>query len=353
MITITAKINISGDNRGTINSIANNVGGNNVSADINAVLDKQNIKIGNPFILGSSKLGSGAYYVANLPYFMGRRLSDSNGNFAQSYTITISGSNISSAIIVFDKENGEHPNSIIVDGETIYDNDPQFEIAFNSTANSHTIEISNWNTPYKPLIITGIYASLDIEINRKNLMSFNSDITDRGNISKPSYGIISNNANLTFADFDEKALDLITQKVLHSGIEVEVWLNNTDSGKREQICLMETRELSYDNENRQVQLSLKDNLEEWQEINIKKMQLRNTMTAFEIYEYLKSKTPRKYEFVELDNDTEMILKQTTISNPYIEADTLWEQWDKLCQLCLLHIYENNAGKVVVAYDNGN
>lgn len=363
MITITAKINISGDNKGTINSITTSAEKINVSADLNSVINAQGISLGNPFILGKSRLGSGAYCTNSLPYFVGRYLADSNGNFSQSYTITISGSNISSCIIVFDKENGRHPNTIIVDGETLYDDDAQFEIAFTNTANTHTIVISNWNTPNEPLIITSIYASLDIEINRKNLISFNSDITDRANSREPSYGIISNSGNLTFADFDEQALDLITQQILHSGIEVDVFLNNTFSNMTEKVCSMEIRELSYDNDNRQVQLSLKDNLEEWQEINVPGIgyYLSNgdtigAQSAKWLYLNLRKETPSKYHmqlFEELDSETQNILENTVIQYPTLEEDTLWNDWDKLCELCMLHIYVDNNGKTICRYNNGN
>lgn len=362
MITITAKINISGGG-GNINSVTTSDEKLNVAADLNSIVNAQGISVGTPFILGKSRLGSGAYYTNSLPYFVGRYLADSEGNFSQSYTITIRGSNIFSATIVFDKENGRHPNTIIVDGETLYDDDAQFEIAFTNTANTHTIVISNWNTPNEPLVITSIYASLDIDIDRENLISFNSYIMDRADVQKASYGIISNSANLTFADFDKQAIDLITQRVLHSGIKVDVFLNNTDNVVQEQICSMQTRELSYDNDNRQVQLSLKDNLEEWQEINVESINYynddgseRKPQTAQWFYEWLYEKTPSKYnmqKFEELDDETKAILRSTTIHYPLLESDNLWNDWDKLCQLCLLRIYQNNEGRTVCKYNNGN
>lgn len=362
MITITARINIS-ENGGSINSVTSNAEKVNVSSDLNNVLGRHEASLGNAFILGSSRLDNGDYYVESLPYFIGRYTSDSNGNFLQSYTITISGSDISSAIIVFDKENNRHPNTILVDGEIIYDDDPQFEIVFSKVSDTHTIDISNWNTPYAPLIITSIYASLDIDINGKNLISFNSNIFDRANIKQPSYGIISNSGNLTFADFDEQVLDLITQKIFHSGIKIEVWLNNKESNTREQVCLMQTGELSYDNDNRQVQVSMKDNLEEWQDINIEAINYyledgtpRQPQTAEWFYEYLYSKTPSKYNmlsFNNLDDETKKVLSETKIQYPILESGSLWDCWQKLCELCLLHIYVDYEGKTVCKYNNSN
>lgn len=358
MITITARINVSenvSENGGEINSLQSNISGNNVSANINQILGKRSVTIGNPFILGKSILDSGATYADNLPYFLGSQLSDKNGNFASKYIITISGKDITQFVIAFDTTNNAFPKNIVVDGEIFYDDDPIWEINVD-TANNHTIEISNWNKPYSPLTITNLYADIGIEIDKNNLIAFNSEIIDRSNIKSPSYGIISNSASLTFADLNEQALDLISQQILHSNIKIDVWLNNTVSGSQEQVCLMEIRELSYDNYNRQVQISLKDGLEAWQDINIEALNynplLGEAKTAKWIYEYLLLKTPsssKMLTFEELDEDTKNILESTNIQYPLLEADTLWNQWQKLCELCLLHIYVDNNGRTVCKY----
>lgn len=365
MITLRAKINISTNNFNTINSINEEYSmANNISAPIQSVLGKRSGRIGNPFILGKSKLGDGSYYANSVPYFMGEYLSDDYGNFQPKvYTIVISGSSISAVTLVFDTENDGHPDSIYDrdEGKFLYVNDSQVEIIFNRTLNEHTIIIPNWNKPNSNFILTGIYTDINIEIDRKNLTSFNSEIVDRTNTQYPSYGIISNSANLNFADFDEQLLSLITKKILHSGIEVSVWLNNTESNKQEQVCSMGIRELSYDNDNRQVQVSLKDNLEEWQDINVSGVgyYLPNgepigDKSAKWFYQKLFEETPEKYNmqsFEELDMETQNILENTIIKYPTLEEDNLWNEWQKLCELCLLHIYIDNEGKTVCRYNN--
>lgn len=359
MITITARFNIS-ENGVTINSVTSNMDGINVSADINDIIGKKSVKIDNNlFILNSSKLDSGATYADNLPYFIGRELSNDNGDFVRPYTFTISGNAISEFIIEFDKENNAYPKSIIVDGETIYDDDPIWQINVTS-ADTHTITINNWNKSNSSLIITNIYSDIDIEIDKNNLISFNSTVVDRANLQYPSYGVVANSANLTILDFDEQVLDLITQQILHSGIKVSVFLNNTYSGASEQVCVMEIRELTYDNDSRQVQVSLKDNLEELQEISVSAISYDpingESKTAKWFYEYLYNKTPREYNFQtydELDENVQNRLSRTTIQYPLLEESTLWDAWQKLCELCLLHIYTDHEGKTVCKYNNGN
>lgn len=354
MITIKASINVS-SNGGTIQGISGtNLIGNNVSANIEDVLGKQSVQVGNPFVLGVSKLGEGAYYADNLPYFMSRQLSDSDGNFQNSYTITINGSNITAFVIAFDTNNGAFPKSITVDGETFVDDDPVWEINCEDT-DTHTIVISNWNKNNSPLIITGIYADINIEVDKNNLMSFESDIMDRSNIQYPDYGIISNIARLEVADKNEQILDLINQQILNSGIKITVYIDNNTSNIKEQICEMFIQELSYNNDNRQVNISLKDNLETWQDINVEPLLYDPTNPKTEkakyFYDYLYGiTTDLGYSFEELDTDTLNVLNNTVIEYPLLYSSNLWNEWDKLCQLCFLHIYINNMNKVVVKYN---
>lgn len=359
MITVKARINISGSGRGTISSVNFSPSGNNISASGMSLINKKEIRRANPFILGKSILGRGATYVKTLSFFMGSVLSDANGNFKETYTVEISGKDLTAVIFVFDKENNYHPNTVSADGNILFDDDSQFEILLsNSAQTTHTIQISNWNAPYEPLIITGIYADIVIDIDTKNFVSFKSDLMDRESSSYPSYGIISNGASLDFADFDEQALDLIKQKILHSGITVTAWVENEEASTKEQLFEMEIRELTYDNNNKQVQLALKDNLEDMQNINVPAVEYdissRESKTAQWFYEYLFEKTNELGEynilsFSELDEATKEILRTTVIEYPLLESENLWNSWDKLCQLCLLHMYIDKSNRVIISH----
>lgn len=354
MITISATLNV-GNDGGVIQSVESNIAKNNVSIPIVKVIGNKNVSVGNPFILGVSKLGDGSYYTDTLPYFLGSELSKSNRKFTNPYIITFTGNNLEQAVIVFDKDNNRHPNTIIVDGETFYDDDPQFEIKFKSGIDTHEVIIDNWNTPNVPFIITSIYTNVNIEIDNSNLLSFSSDIIDTSNMKYPAFGIISNSANMEVLDKDESILDLIAYQVLHSGAEVSVQINNTDSNRSNQLCSMKIRELDYDNANRKVSILLKDNLEEWQDINVEPIYYDPSNPKSEyaryFYDYLYEKTTALgYEFEELDEETKNILDTNLIKYPLLENGTLWDGWDKLCQLCFLYIYANNLGKIVVKYN---
>lgn len=364
MLQIKARINISGTTQGATITAVSNLKGNNVSGVVNDVVNKVSVPLGNPFVLGRSVTGIKDVYYDKLPYYMGGQLADENGVFPEKYIITLTGKTLSNYIIVFDKENNRHPNYVKVDGNFIIDNETQLELPIDNELETHTIEIDNWNAPDYPMIITGLYAIKDLEITQKNLESFSSNIMDRQSAEHPTYGLISNSANLSFYDFNEEALDLIITKVLHSGIFVSVWIGDDETGVNEQICEMEIRDLTYDNNNRKVNLILKDNLEDWQKINVSDIsydprpEKNNPKTAEWYYkqlywianDYVGLKWRYKVLwFDELDNETQKILSNTIIQYPILESGNLWDSWNKLCELCLLHTYINNQNKVVTKY----
>lgn len=358
MLQIKARINISGTTQSATITAVSNLKGNNVSGVVNDVVNKISVPLGNPFVLGRSVVGVKDTYYDKLPYYMGGQLANESGDFPEKYIITLTGKTASNYIIVFDKENNRYPNYVKVDGNVILDNAPQLELPLDDSKTTHTIEIDNWNTPDYPLIITGLYAIKDLEITQKNLESFSSNIMDRQSAEYPTYGLISNSASLSFYDFNEEALDLIITKVLHSGAKVGIWIGDDELGISEQICEMEIRELSYDNNNRKVDITLKDNLEDMQNINVQSIDYdplnSKSQTAEWYYKKLYDITIglNKYDILsydELDIDTISVLHTTTIQYPLLESGNLWDSWDKLCQLCLLHMYIDNNNRVVVKY----
>lgn len=362
MITLTAKINLISDDNGSLNSVSSELLGNNISSDWQSIKGVKS-QGSNPFIIGASKLGDGSTFSDKVDYFIGSQLSDDNGEFQPPCEITVNGYNIKSLTIAFDTVNNRHPNTIKIDNMEYADDDAIFTISNLSSANTHTITIDNWNAPNYPLVITGIYVEISIDIDYRNLISLNRSITYRADNKLPSYGIISNTGNLEFNDLNGEIRDYAEQMLLTSDLKVKITLNNTLANTHEQVGIFETETWDYDNDNRSVSVSLKDDLEEWQDINIDSFfvdpispNAKSDGTMRSIYNWLKSKTPQKYEmlpFYNLDDRTKTILIDTIVLYPFVKSGTLWEQWTKLCQVCGLYIYKNNEGKTVCSYTYGS
>ena len=223
--------------------------------------------------------------------------------------------------------------------------------------------INNWNTPNYPIVITGIYTNLTIDICRRNLISISRSIFDRSDLKLPSFGIISNTGNIEFNDTDGKIRDYAEQLLLESGLKCEIKLNNTlIDGASETIGLFETDEWDYDNDNRVVSVSLKDDLEEWQDINVDPINYDPRVVEHKSFKWLynhlwgittKNDNYDMLSFDELDSDTQAVLNNTYTQYPLLESGSLWQQWTKLCQVCQLHIYKNNNGRIVCRYNGGN
>ena len=365
MITLTARIELlkSGENNGE-NGILSGatlspsiLSGNNVSADVAQVIGSKK-PITKRFTYGKTILGSGATYTGKQGYFIGNELSDENGNFATPYQIELSGKSIEYVTISFDEVNNNYPKKLIVDGAEVIDDDPNWTIRLD-VADKHTITIPDWNIAHSPLIISGIYIDITIDINRRNQSSIEFESIDRADKNLPSYGVISSGGSIEFFDTTGEIADYAKLQILKSGLKASIYLNNTLAKTSQLIAELSTANWDYDSYNKLVKVSLVDDLEEWQEINIGGFYFDFDDVKFktlkEYYIYLYNQTPQKfamYSFDELSEQTKLILTNTKIKFPYLENDKLWNQWDKICKLAQLHIYKDK-NRTKCTYNEGD
>jgi hypothetical protein len=190
------------------------------------------------------------------------------------------------------------------------------------------------------------FPSTSFKLDNRNLKEVGINFFSKSNIEMPSYGIISNTANLSFNDYNKTIYDLIKSNQLKSNLTVVIYLINLISKHTEDKGIWYTDKWSYDNNNNQVSVTLKDDLLEWQNILVGKYHLSDEKTMYEIYSVLKEKTPSKFQ-IDLDIDTENFLKNTKCKYPYLKEGSLWSQYDKLCQVCGLNIYKTPQNKVKI------
>jgi hypothetical protein len=245
--------------------------------------------------------------------------------------------------------------------KTYNDDDAIFTLIGLNEIKSCFIEIKDWNTPNYPLVITGIYSEVNIDIDYRNLISISRSIFDRSDLKLPSFGIISNTGNIEFNDINGEIRYYAENLLLQSGLKCEIKLNNTlVDGASENIGLFETDQWNYENDSRVVSVSIKDDLEEWQDINVEGISYDPRVIEHKpfswLYNYLWEITKENYNmlsFNELDENTQAVLNNTYIQYPLLKSGSLWQQWTKLCQVCQLHIYKNNNGIIVCRYNGGN
>lgn len=203
----------------------------------------------------------------------------------------------------------------------------------------------------------------EIDIDKKNIVSVDASLIDRSDISLPSWGIISNNGKLSFVDWNGDIKRYADSLKLTENANVVIYLQNTITKSVKELKNYLTSKWYYDSNNHTVSVSLKDNLEEWQDIQISgfnydvsdPQKVLPNQTMADLYRWLYIKTPAKYSmksFNNLNADTQDVLNNTTIPHPILKKGTLWAQWTKLCGACGLYIYKTSQGDTTCSYNYG-
>lgn len=373
MIRMTAEIELlQGSGEINTESITISPSGNNISAGIEGVVGFR--KAGsNPFLFGISKLGSGATYSGGEGYFIGSQAADAEGNFATPYTLTFSiddldTSNINFSIL-FDTYNNAYPNTIqgivYADGAKVGDlhivhSQTLCAFIYNGTVSGSNIEfritISDWSMSNYPLRIQGIYTGIKLYVDRRNMISLSAPIKDRSDNEQPSYGIISNSGSLSLIDGTGEIKEYARMKLLKPDLDVQLTLEDTLTKKKQSIGKFKTYTWTYNNKNFEVDIELKDDMEQLQNNISDGMEKEsNEMTFLQVYNWMVSETSSKssnFIFAQLDNKTESVLSNIKCSNIFVNSGNLWEQFTKLCNIVGIHIYENANKEVIVSSDFG-
>jgi hypothetical protein len=358
MVTLSAKISLV-KSENAINA-STDFAKNNISPNLSVVANNPKIE-SNPFILGGSPFGKNATAQNSVDYFVSSLLSDENGNFPQECWLVFTAANSGVLTIEFDKYNNYHPTYIEFRGKQYFVDDAIFTFELPTDVNSGVIYIRDWNAPNRPLVIQGIYSSLDINIDYKNLIDAQTSMYDRGNFKEPDFGVFSNDGVLSFNDKNGEVKDYVELGLLTEGASVDVYINNSLAGRTPlKIGKFYTQRWEYDNDNKSVSVRISDDLLEWQNISISPLKYSyadQTAKSFAyIYEYLYSQTSKKYNmptFAELDTNTQNVLNSSYIKYPFVSKNTLWSAWQKLCEVCQLHIYKDGNGMTVCKYNGGN
>lgn len=349
MITIKATIDIlNGNNDGlTVDDVENNPNSFTLQKTIGSTQ-----KGGNPLLLGRTLLGTNPTLNSSIPFFIsGTEEKDLAFNLHAS-------SEIDNITIRFDTYNNNYPTEIeihlpyAVSPITYHNDDAIFTVKFDKKySGDYYFHFYNWNSDDTLFRIESISVGLKIDIDKKNMLSYNGIIQKKADEKFPSWGIVSTTGNISFNDTNGEIGDYADDNILIQDLNVNVELFNTLNKKSSKIGSFKTDTWNYENNSREVSVSLKDDLTEWQDIFIEGISYdprkAESVTAKEIYDYLVGETPAKYNmmsYAELDTITQEILTNTVIPYKLLYDGNLWEQWTKLCEICACHIFKIGNGK---------
>ena len=158
----------------------------------------------------------------------------------------------------------------------------------------------------------------------------------------PTYGVIARTGSVSFIDSNSAFLNKIKSK--DCPIEVEIYQNNVLWGS-----FVATKKCTYNVFSKEATMEIKGNITNWQSTTVEKKAITYDQTAYQILLYLISlqDIAPTISDVGISNDTVTFLQSITVPYFYLESGTLWEQFDKLCNLAQLRIYQDKKNKVII------
>lgn len=333
-----------------INKITFNKESNNISSFVGGNYNENISKTSrgsNPFILGSSKLGEGQTFVNSYQGYMSRYMSASDNSSTLSFEIT--GENIINLTIIFNEITNEYATKIRVNN-IIYENySTTFIIRFPAIQKKIYVDILEWNLPNKNIKISSINLNLKSEYTRSNgLISFtrgNQIIDDN---SKPIYGLIGQYGRVEINDKNNVIQQLAEQNLLYTNKDVKIYLGN------KMIGAYITSSFNKENDSNKITIELESGITKMQDINVPKTIFRKGTSLKSIWKYLvQIAINNGFEF---ENITRFgiiaqggifdIMEHITYDYPYIDEDNLFNQFNKICDLLKLRMYQNEDNLLV-------
>lgn len=175
----------------------------------------------------------------------------------------------------------------------------------------------------------------------KRVSRIEANLSDRADSEGPSFGVISNNAYITYNDDNQELYELYRKHLLAEGCQMKVYLRNMARGgvnKTQLIGVYYIQEIEYDKVNFEIDITLVDKLTDLQNHSIfKSIELNKTMA-----ELLQSIMPK----ITLTSDAKALLDRINMKYCYLEKGTTWEQLDKICNASLSHIYSKNDTTII-------
>ena len=287
-----------------------------------------------PFIIGVSKISDGSRYLNEYDGYLSKTLTDNNGNC--DFTIAISGSNIDHFTIHFDNIVNEYATEIIIDDEKFVNDDTYFFVKVANQQN-HSIKFTKWNKPNSNIRFTAITLGLNLSFNQFNgLLSFVRGSQNMQDNTTPSYGAISQYGSVKIADYTGEINELEELNLLTSGIKIKLYMDNELVGD----YLFDT----FEKENKTTyNIQLNDEIINWNDILVDEQKLQENKTAYDLYLFLKNLYSADYE--DLSNEMILYLQSILIKYFYLESGTLFEQWNKFCDITQILICKKQNGKI--------
>ena len=229
-----------------------------------------------------------------------------------------------------------------------------------------------------------LYAKIELpddsilKINRSNMLSISDNISDRAEIDRPSYGLISNNASLSFRISKEQMSNLISIGATTRKLRCVIYIENTLSKLSESVGTKYTEKWNYDTAKQVATVSLVDDLTKAQSENVTEKPMRIAYPEniagthpFWHYFYPSGAWGERYsdgswaqtevpsseliifgKVVKITEAARKVLERTTAEFYYVSQASSWGYYEDLAQALQLHIYIGKGEQLIIDYQGG-
>lgn len=183
-------------------------------------------------------------------------------------------------------------------------------------------------------------------IDKRNILSLESEIRDRADVGKPSFGVVSSGGNISFKDPQKRFLGYATSGFLKEGLEIRIFLNNTVTKQKRIVGKYYSTNWDYDNNNNTVSVSFNDGLEKFQEKPTYKIDLqKNTASVQSLYDIFNRVTGKPS--LTLTSNAQTIMQNIKSAYFYKEKSNVWADLNKFCDIGGFHIYNTTNGNIAI------
>lgn len=160
-------------------------------------------------------------------------------------------------------------------------------------------------------------------------------------VANPSYGLISQSANISLVDEDKTIYNLLNDNSV-SRFSIDIYLNNNLIGH----YVADKSSIKVANSN--INLELKDDLMKLQSFKNQEFFLGEDVSVLNIVNTLFSGTKLiigNYN-LKIDGQTQAFLSSIKLPFGYLTTDSFWNSWNKICSIGLLKIYIHKNNFVI-------
>lgn len=354
-ISVTLQLNEHGADK--ITSMTADVGVNNVSKAVVWGSTSRNAGF-NGICIGKWQIGEAGYLIAQSTGYNGFLFSptDSDGN--GELEITFTGTAIDSITFYGDPSSGQWATEAILDEGTLYEtttfsDDYVWSIIFSEPASSHTVKFTKWERPNYNMLFTHIEIFPNtMTFDSQSIKEFSSLSQSNSNPKEVFYGVLPNSGSIDIIDRDGELKDYAVEGYLNKQTFTIV-ISINDQEVQHHITI----ESPYYNNQRFLELNLTNSLSQWNNINFLGFSYEFTETLYEVLTSIFSiSLDMESEDVDDMLDTvinigseditvKQYLNRIIIEDIDLEQSSLREAVDKVCNVALLQVIENDEGEI--------